>query len=108
MPYLEDTAYLHSCGHQQPMYSYMPLTPLSRSEVPEPNHVLRTIQEILLSKAHKRLMPYSSNHDRPRSNPEWWRKMRRVQSTIIIDGNHRGTATILLHLLATEAWDSHR
>ena len=99
-PYLEDTAYMHFCGHQKLTFSNIPLKALSRSEFSEKKHVLRMIQEILQSKADRGLRPIAPITIA--TYPILSVGAGCEESTIIINGKHRVTATILLHLLATK------
>lgn len=98
IPYLDEIACLHFCGQNQLPYVYVPLKALSRSEFSKPTHTLEIIQELLLSRSDLGLCPIApiTIATYPAVDVHAGSK----QSTIIIDGNHRVTAAILLHFVA--------
>lgn len=110
VPYLEHVTHIHFHGNQQLSYVYVPLQRLSRSEFSKPKHVLSIVREILQSSSDGGLCPIvpvmiatypnllgsNNSSDNNSSN----RKTSTDDLTIIIDGNHRVTATMLLRLLA--------
>lgn len=97
-PLLDDIRYIHFVGHQQLPYVYVQLDELPRSEFSIPGHVLQIMEEILnecergngqCSVAPISVSTYPSL---PLSEEN--------TMTVIIDGNHRVTATMMLRLIA--------
>ena len=98
-PLLENISYIHFSGHQQLPYVYVPLDQLPRSEFTIPEHVLRIIEEILMSESLESegscpIAPISVS-TYPSLPIEQGKHM-----IVIIDGNHRATATMVLRLIA--------
>ncbi|KAI0387361.1 hypothetical protein F5Y04DRAFT_286537 [Hypomontagnella monticulosa] len=93
---LENISYIHFAGHQQLPYTYVSLDQLPRSEFSNPTHVLDIIEEVLVSESEGSCsiapIAVSSYPAIPTGNGE--------QMTVIIDGNHRVTATVILRLIA--------
>lgn len=97
-PYLNHVVHIHFHGQQKLSYVYVPLENLGRSEFSKPKHVLRIIQEILLSTPEGGLCPIV-----PVTIATYPNAVTRKASeelTIIIDGNHRVTAVMMLRMLA--------
>lgn len=104
-PLLEHIDYIHFTGHQQLPYVYVSLDQLPRSEFSIPEHVLRIIEEILNIESSQiegscPIAPISVS-SYPALPFEHGKQM-----TVIIDGNHRATATMVLRLIAEHqvAW----
>ncbi|MCJ1456018.1 hypothetical protein MMC28_006375 [Mycoblastus sanguinarius] len=98
-PLLERIHYIHFTGHQQLPYVYVALDQLPRSEFSIPEHVLRIVEEILTTQSLQNegscpIAPISIS-SYPALPMEQGKHM-----TVIIDGNHRATATMVLRLIA--------
>lgn len=98
-PLLEYINYIHFTGHQQLPYVYVALDQLPRSEFSIPEHVLRIVEEILTTESLQNegscsIAPISVS-SYPALPIEQGKHM-----TVILDGNHRATATMVLRLLA--------
>lgn len=98
-PLLEHIDYIHFTGHQQLPYVYVALDRLPRSEFSIPEHVLRIIEEILTTGSSQiegscPIAPISVS-SYPALPLEQGKHM-----TVIVDGNHRATATMVLRLIA--------
>ncbi|KAL8730000.1 MAG: hypothetical protein Q9166_004323 [cf. Caloplaca sp. 2 TL-2023] len=97
-PLLEHINYIHFTGHQQLPYVYVALDQLPRSEFSIPEHVLRIVEEILTTESFENegsssIAPISVSYSAlPLEQGE--------HMTVIIDGNNRATATMLLRLVA--------
>ena len=96
---LEHINYIHFTAHQELHYVYVSLDQLPRSEFSIPAHVLRIIEEIITVKTSQdenvcQIAPItvSAYPTLPLEQDEL--------TTVIIDGNHRATATMLLRLIA--------
>ncbi|KAK2821763.1 hypothetical protein FQN49_007699 [Arthroderma sp. PD_2] len=98
-PLLENITYIHFTGHQQLSYIYVELDQLRRSEFSIPEHVLHIIEEILTIEfpQHEGSCPIApiSVSSYPALPIDEGKHM-----TVIIDGNHRATATMILRLIA--------
>jgi hypothetical protein len=97
-PQIENITYVHFSRHQQLPYVYVNLHELPRAEFSIPEHVVEIMHEIMqesISSGQCRIIPIivasvplvSSTAQKP--------------SNIIVDGNNRATATMVLILLAT-------
>lgn len=98
-PLLEHISYIHFEGHQQLPYVYVALDQLPRSEFSIPEHVLRIVEEILAAESSQNegscpIAPIAVS-SYPALPIEQGKHM-----TVIIDGNHRATATMVLRLIA--------
>lgn len=96
---LEDVNHVHFAGHQQLPYVYVALDQLPRSEFSIPGHVVDIIEEILTTAKHSEVrtcaiapISVSSYPGLPLGKGK--------PTTVIIDGNHRATATMVLRLIA--------
>lgn len=102
-PLLQDVEYIHFHGHQQLPYAYVELDSLSRSEFSISTHVVRIIEEILDDEGLKkgagrcRIAPIAVAMY-PALPPN-----QSQMRTIVIDGNHRATATMILRLIAEQS-----
>lgn len=94
-PLLKDISYIHFSGDQQLPYVYLPLDGLPRSELSVLKHVLEIMEEIVQSK------PLSLAPAAVATYPELGAS-HRSQQAIIVDGNHRLTAVMLMRFLAEE------
>ena len=98
-PLLEHISYIHFAGHQQLPYVYVTLDQLPRSEFSIPEHVLQIIEEILTAG------PLPNGESCPIapitvcSYPTLPIEQGK-HTTVILDGNHRATATMILRLIA--------
>lgn len=99
-PHLSHVTYIHFHGHQQLSYIYVSLEDLTRSKFSKPKHVLRIIEEILLSAPDGGLCPIAPIMIA--TYPNLVTEGESEELTIIIDGNHRVTAVILLRVLASK------
>ncbi|KAL6722372.1 hypothetical protein ACLMJK_001479 [Lecanora helva] len=98
-PYLNNVVHIHFRGDQQMAYAYVPLQSLARSEFSMPRHVLAIIREILLdSDAEEGLCPVVPIMIA--TYPNIVTRKAPKELTIIIDGNHRATAVMLLRMFA--------
>jgi len=104
-PHIDRVDYVHFHGHQQLPYVYVSLASLPRSEFSVAKHVLKMIEEILLSKANGGL--YSMAPIAIASYPSLV-AARQKPLTIIIDGDHRATAVALLWFLANQPASTRR
>ncbi|KAL8767044.1 MAG: hypothetical protein Q9209_006338 [Squamulea sp. 1 TL-2023] len=98
-PLLETISYIHFTGHQQLPYVYVELDQLPRSEFSIPEHVLHIVEEILTmefpgNEGSCPIAPISIS-TYPALPLEQGKQM-----TVIIDGNHRATATMVLRMIA--------
>lgn len=98
-PLLQNIDYIHFTGHQQLPYVYVALDELPRSEFSIPGRVLRIIEEILTIDSSQiegscPIAPITVS-SYPALPMEQGKDM-----TVIIDGNHRATATMILRLIA--------
>lgn len=98
-PLLEDISYVHFTCHQQLPYAYVRLDQLPRSEFSKPLHVLQMIEDILISKSPQSRDNFSVAPVAVASYPSLSEGSYRLQS-VIIDGNHRATAIMVLRLFA--------
>lgn len=104
-PLLEDVAYVHFTGHQQLPYVYVLLDELPRSEFATPERVLYILEEILASSSSTSsdgaclTAPIAVSAYRCTS-AQGNRRGRGPGSPVIIDGNHRASAAMLLRLVA--------
>ncbi|KAK2594944.1 hypothetical protein QQS21_007347 [Conoideocrella luteorostrata] len=101
-PYISSAVYIHFCRNQQLLYSYVPIKHLSRAEFSDPSRVLGIIREILESgQRHEGICSVApiavATYPRVLDSPGKGNRML----SIIIDGNHRATATVLLRFLAS-------
>ncbi|KAL8852335.1 MAG: hypothetical protein Q9221_002831 [Calogaya cf. arnoldii] len=99
-PILEQINYIHFSGHQQLPYVYVALDQLPRSEFSIPEHVLRIVEEMLTSDPLENegscpIAPISIS-----SYPALLPSQKGKSTTVIIDGNHRATAIMLLRFIA--------
>ncbi|RYO74049.1 hypothetical protein DL764_010994 [Monosporascus ibericus] len=94
---LENVDHIHFTGHQQLPYVYLRLDRLPRSEFSIPERTVRIIEEILTS--HD---PVGSCVVAPISVSSYPALpiQQGNMTTVIIDGNHRATATMVLRLIA--------
>ena len=98
-PYLDHVVHIHFHGHQQLSYVYVPLRRLARSEFSRPEHVLDIIREILTSTPEGGLCPIVPIAIATYPNVAA-RDGAPDELTVIIDGNHRVTAVMLLRMFA--------
>ncbi|PLB55682.1 hypothetical protein P170DRAFT_341584, partial [Aspergillus steynii IBT 23096] len=98
-PLLQDINHVHFTGHQQLPYVYVALDQLPRSEFSIPGHVVHIIEEMLTTAEYSALhtcaiapISVSSYPGLPLGKGK--------HTTVIIDGNHRATATMVLRLIA--------
>ncbi len=96
--YLISVTHIRVHGHQQMSYAYIPLEHLARSEFSKPTHVLGIVGEILLSSPDAGLCPIVPITIA--TYPDIFTERASEELTIIIDGNHRATAVMLLRILA--------
>lgn len=98
-PLLEHISYIHFAGHQQLPYVYVTLDQLPRSEFSIPEHVLQIIEEILtagpLPNGESCPIAPITVCSYPTLPIEQGKYMR-----VILDGDHRATATMILRLVA--------
>lgn len=106
VPYLNQITYIHFHGLQQLSYVYVPLKDLRRSEFSKPEHVLEVIEEILLSFPDGGLCPIAPIAIA--TYPDLVNQREPAELTIIVDGNHRVTAVMLLRVLALRHQASRR
>jgi len=97
--HVDKIAYIHFNAHQQLPYIYIGLESLSRSEFSGPRQVLFIIEEILKSASTKDDGVCSVAPIAVATYPAFLTR-RGKELTIIIDGNHRVTATVFLRFLA--------
>lgn len=98
-PQINDISYMHFSRHQQLPYVYVNLHELPRAEFSIPEHVVEIMQEIMqefLSSGTCRIIPIIVA-----SVPSVSNTANKTLSNIIIDGNNRATATMILIMLAT-------
>ncbi|KAB8297994.1 hypothetical protein EYC80_001767 [Monilinia laxa] len=98
-PLLENVSYIHFASHQQLSYTYVPLDGLPRSEFSIPEHVLRIVEEILFEK-HSQYQGTFCVAPIAVSSYPILPVQRGKNMTVIIDGNHRATAVMVLRLIA--------
>jgi hypothetical protein len=95
-PQIDDVAYIHFSGHQQLLYAYVELHKLAQAEFGLPEHVMLIMQEMMqeaVASEECNIVPIivASVPSVATKNPQ----------KIIIDGNTRATAIIVLGLLAS-------
>ncbi|KAH8427545.1 uncharacterized protein LDX57_005258 [Aspergillus melleus] len=100
-PILENLDFVHFSGHQQLPYVYVALNQLPRSEFSIPSHVLHIIEEMLTSAEQSALHTCEIAPISVASYPSL-PLGKGKHTTVIIDGNHRATATMVLRLIALE------
>ncbi|KAK1143467.1 hypothetical protein N8T08_006273 [Aspergillus melleus] len=100
-PLLENIDFVHFSGHQQLPYVYVALNQLPRSEFSIPSHVLHIIEEMLTSAEQSALHKCEIAPISVASYPSL-PLGKGKHTTVIIDGNHRATATMVLRLIALE------
>ncbi|KAM5341906.1 hypothetical protein ACJ41O_014937 [Fusarium nematophilum] len=95
-PLLDEVSYIHFTGHQQLPYAYVPLDKLPRSEFSIPNHVATIVEEMLTNESEGGccIAPIAAS-TYPTLPLE---DAKRIP--VIIDGNHRATATMVLRIIA--------
>ncbi|KAA8570994.1 hypothetical protein MFRU_028g00380 [Monilinia fructicola] len=98
-PLLENVNYIHFASHQQLPYTYVPLDGLPRSEFSIPEHVLHIVEEILIEKHSQSEGTFCVAPIAVSSYPIL-PVQRGKNMTVIIDGNHRATAVMVLRLIA--------
>ncbi|KAI9044049.1 uncharacterized protein KD926_001871 [Aspergillus affinis] len=98
-PLLENVNYVHFSGHQQLPYVYVALNQLPRSEFSIPGHVLHIIEEMLASAEQSAFQTCEIAPISVASYPSLPIGQGK-HTTVIIDGNHRATATMVLRLIA--------
>lgn len=98
-PQINDITYVHFSRHQQLPYVYVKLHDLPRAEFSIPEHVVEIMHEIMqefISNGQSRIIPIIVA-----SVPLVSNTASKKLSNIIVDGNNRATATMVLILLAT-------
>ena len=98
-PLLENISYIHFTGHQQLPYVYVALDQLPRSEFSIPEHVLRIVEEILTANPSHGTSTCPVAPIAVSSYPALPIEQGK-HTTVIIDGNHRATAAMMLRLIA--------
>jgi hypothetical protein len=95
---LENVEYVHFSEHQQLSYVYVELDQLPRSEFSIPQRVLRIVEEIILSAGNAQdncfVAPIAVS-----TYPVLPIGCGR-RTIVVIDGNHRATATMILRFIA--------
>lgn len=98
-PLLQGISHVHFTGHQQLPYVYVALDQLPRSEFSIPSHVLHIIEEMLSTTEYSTLHTCTIAPISVASYPSLPIGHGK-HKTVIIDGNHRATATMVLRLIA--------
>jgi hypothetical protein len=96
-PLLQHIDYIHFNAHQQLPYVYVELDQLPRSEFSIPEHTVQIIEEIITSDSVGgtcAVAPICVSSYPTLPNIDGG------MATVIIDGNHRATATMVLRLIA--------
>lgn len=95
-PLLEGISHVHFTGHQQLPYAYVPLDKLPRSEFSIPIHVATMVEEILINESEGGccIAPIAVS-TYPALPLEDGKRI-----PVIIDGNHRASATMVLRMIA--------
>ncbi|WAO96334.1 Hypothetical protein NCS54_01400400 [Fusarium falciforme] len=95
-PLLEGISHVHFTGHQQLPYAYVPLDKLPRSEFSISTHVATIVEEMLLNESEGGccIAPIAVS-TYPTLPLEDGKRM-----PVIIDGNHRASATMVLRMIA--------
>lgn len=95
-PLLEGISHVHFTGHQQLPYAYVPLDKLPRSEFSISTHVATIVEEMLLSESEVGCciapIAVSTYPTLPLEDGK--------RIPVIIDGNHRASATMTLRMIA--------
>ncbi|RSL81592.1 hypothetical protein CEP51_005732 [Fusarium floridanum] len=95
-PLLEGISHVHFTGHQQLPYAYVPLDKLPRSEFSIPTHVATIVEEMLVNEPDGGCciapIAVSTYPTLPLEDAK--------RIPVIIDGNHRASATMVLRMIA--------
>ncbi|RSL58231.1 hypothetical protein CEP54_007881 [Fusarium duplospermum] len=95
-PLLEGISHVHFTGHQQLPYAYVPLDKLPRSEFSIPTHVATIVEEMLINESEGGCciapIAVSTYPTLPLEDAK--------RIPVIIDGNHRASATMVLRMIA--------
>ncbi|KAI8711558.1 hypothetical protein NCS52_01419600 [Fusarium sp. LHS14.1] len=95
-PLLEGISHVHFTGHQQLPYAYVPLDKLPRSEFSISTHVATIVEEMLLNESEGGccIAPIAVS-----TYPALPLEDGKI-IPVIIDGNHRASATMVLRMIA--------
>ncbi|KAJ4321415.1 hypothetical protein N0V84_005336 [Fusarium piperis] len=95
-PLLEGISHVHFTGHQQLPYAYVPLDKLPRSEFSISTHVAAIVEEMLINELEGGCciapIAVSTYPTLPLEDAK--------RIPVIIDGNHRASATMVLRMIA--------